>query len=274
MRALDRREFLYLLGAMTLGACAREPRRLARIGVQLYTVRAELQQDFDGTLDRLAAIGFREVEFAGYFGRTPAQVRAAVERAGLTAPGTHVAFELLDAGWAQAVDDAAAAGHNWIVVPWVPESARRNADDWRHLAERFNRAGAQAHRGGLRFAYHTQEYDFHSVDSVTPFETLADATDRTFVDFELDVYWAVNGGGDPAAILGRHRGRMPLMHLKDAAGPEHIMADVGAGDIDWPAVLELGRQAGLQHAFVEHDAPADPMASLRASFRYLEGISL
>lgn len=275
MIALDRRQFLHVLGAAALGGCARAPRRLARLGVQLYTVRAELQRDFDGTLARLAEIGYLEVEFAGYFGRTPAQVRASVERAGLTAPGTHVAYEMLADGWQRTVDDAAAAGHDWIVVPWIPEDARRDAGDWRRLADRLNRAGAAARTAGLRLAYHNQEYDCTPVETVTPLYVLADSTERDLVDFELDVYWAVKGGADPRAILARYPGRIPLMHLKDSAGPpRHLMTDVGVGTLDWPEILARGRDAGLRHAFVEHDAPADAFTSVRASYHYLQGITL
>jgi sugar phosphate isomerase/epimerase len=270
MMALDRRQFVHTLGAgaAALLGCSRAPRRLDRIGVQLYTVRADLERDFDGTLARLAAIGFREVEFAGYFGRTPAQVRAAVARAGLTAPGSHVAFETL-ADFARTAADAAEAGHHWVVVPWVPEAAR---SDWRRVAEMLNEGGRLARVAGLRFAYHTQAYDFKPVETVTPFDVVATGTDPRLVDLELDVYWAVAGGGDPEACIARYPGRFPLMHFKDAAGPTHEMVDVGAGSIDWKAVLSQSARAGLQHVFVEHDSPVDAFASVRAGFAYLQGV--
>ena len=276
MRALDRRQFVQTLGAAgaasLLGCGVRQQRR--RIGVQLYTVRAELERNFDGTLGRLAEIGYREVEFAGYFGRTPAQVRAAVARAGLTAPGAHIAFEATQDGWSRTLDDAAAAGHHWVVVPWIPERARRTGDDWRRVAEQLGRAAEAARAAALRLAYHNQEYDFHSVDAVTPFDAVAAASDAGSLDFELDVYWAVKGGADPLALIARYPARFPLMHFKDSAGPpQHEMRDVGSGTLDWKAILGAGDQAGLRHVFVEHDTPADPFASVRAGYEYLQGVA-
>ena len=276
MRVFDRRAFLRTLGfagGCALLGCARRPQRLTRIGVQLYTVRAELERDFDGTLLRLAELGYREVEFAGYFGRTPAQVRAAVARAGLTAPGSHVAFETLLGEFERTAGDAAAAGHGWVVVPWLPETARRTAADWRRVAGLFNRAGERARATGVRFAYHNQAYDWNSVEDITPFDVVATETQPDLVDLELDVYWALKGGRDPVRLIESYPGRFPLMHFKDALGPEQTMVDVGAGSIDWSAILEHGPQAGLQHVFVEHDTPADAFASVRAGFEYLQGVA-
>lgn len=278
MISLDRRSFVRSLGVASLaglGGCGwgARTRRLQRIGVQLYTVRAELERDFDGTLARLAEIGYRDVEFAGYFGRTPAQVRAALAQAGLSAPGSHVAFESLLANWQRTAGEAAEAGHDWVVVPWLPEAARQRAVDWGRVADLFNQSGALAQQAGVRFAYHNQEYDFRPVETQTPFDVVAARTDPALVDFELDVYWAVKGGADPLACIERYPGRFPLMHFKDSAGPPaHAMVDVGAGTIDWQAVLALSKRAGLEHVFVEHDTPADPLASVRAGFTYLAGV--
>ena len=274
MVAISRRSFVTSLGAASLAALGGCARRVRRIGVQLYTVRAELQRDFWRTLVRLAEIGYREVEFAGYFSRTAEQVRISVRRLGLTAPGSHVPFELLRGDWSRAVGEAAAAGHEWIVVAWVPESERRGADDWRRVAELFDRAGAAARTAGVRFAYHNQEYDFTPVQTVTPFDLVAAGTDPANVDFELDVYWAVKGGADPLALIARYPARFPLMHFKDSAGPpQHEMRDVGSGTLNWKAILDAGHQAGLHHVFVEHDTPADPFASVRAGFDYLHGLA-
>jgi sugar phosphate isomerase/epimerase len=236
-------------------------------------VRADLALDFDGTLARVAEIGFREVEFAGYFGRTPAQVRAAVARAGLVAPGAHVPFESLDGDWAAVVGGAAEAGHDWVIVPWIPREERRTIEQWRRLADRFNDAGAAARRLGMRFGYHNHDSEFTPIDGTVPFDALVAGCDPVSVAFELDIYWAVKGGADPIAVLARWPGRFPLIHVKDSAGPPaHVMTDVGAGTIDWPAVFARRAAAGIRHAFVEHDTPADALASLRASYRYLERV--
>jgi sugar phosphate isomerase/epimerase len=271
---IDRRTFLHVMAAAGLPRFAREPiatDKLERIGVQLYTVRASMQQDMSATLERIAAMGFKEVEFAGYFERTPRDVRIAVERAGLTAPGSHVTYERLGSFWNRTLDEAAAAGHELVVIPWIPEDARKTADDWARLAELLNRSGHAARAAGLRLAYHNQEYDFKPADNVVPFHRLAAATDPDAVAFELDVYWAVKGGADPVAVLERYPGRFPAIHAKDAGpAPERKMTEVGRGTVDWRAVLSHRSSAGIEHVFIEHDEPANAYTSLTQSLRYLK----
>jgi len=271
---IDRRSFLRSVGAAGL-ATFLSPRalradKLERIGVQLYTVRAALQHDLEGSLAGLARIGFKDVEFAGYFGRSPASIKIAVERAGLAAPGSHVEYERMGSLWTRTLDEAARVGHEYVVVPWIPEQARKTEDDWRRLADLLNRSGHAARAAGLRFAYHNQAYDFKPVDGVVPFDRLALATDPDAVSFELDVYWALQGGANPVAVLDRYPGRFPLLHAKDAGpAPERRMEDVGAGTIDWRAILSRRATAGIQHVFVEHDEPANAFASAANSYRYL-----
>ena len=280
----SRREFLGTLGRAAFGVVALDgvrPSLLAGlggmprtpIGIQLYTVRKLMARDFDGTLAALAGIGYREVEFAGYFGHSPAQVRRALRRHGLAAPSTHIALPADDAAWQRTLDDAKTIGHRWVTVAWIDEPMRRTPDDWVRVAERFNALGAKARNAGLRFAYHNHAFEFIRVGDTTLFDTLLTRTDPALVDLEMDVYWVVKGGADPLAILHEHPGRFPLLHLKDAtAAPERLMVDVGAGTIDFPAILAADRDT-LKHAFVEHDEPADALASARASYSYLSKLS-
>ncbi|MHB1225084.1 MAG: sugar phosphate isomerase/epimerase family protein [Gemmatimonadaceae bacterium] len=277
-----RRSFLSTLAAV-LGATAVGPRALAQraapytaplpppIGLQLYTVRAAMKDDLPATLARVAAIGYREVEFAGYFDRTPAAIRDLLAANGLRSPASHIPFATIDAGWPAALRDARTIGHEWVVIPWLPPEVRRDADDWRRLAERYNRAATRAREAGLRFAHHNHDFELIALpDGTVPLEILLGATEPGLVDFELDVYWMVRAGGDPLDFVARHPGRFPLLHLKDSAGPPgHRMVDVGAGVIDFPRILAAARADGAAHAFVEHDEPDDPMRSIRASHDYL-----
>jgi sugar phosphate isomerase/epimerase len=278
----DRRSFLVTLARAALGAAAlpylrgtalasEPPRRRVPIGLQLYTLRALMAQDFDGTLASVAKIGYREVEFAGYFGRTPLQVRDALRRHGLAAPSTHLALPASDDAWARALDDAVAIGHAWAVIPWLDASLRRTPDDWSRFAARLDTLGARARQAGLRLAYHNHDFEFSRGPDGRPyFDQLLATTDRTQVDFEMDVYWVTKAGGDPLDYLHRYPGRFPLLHLKDAtAAPERGMADVGRGTIDFARILSVAGGEGLRHAFVERDEAPDPLASARASYRYL-----
>jgi sugar phosphate isomerase/epimerase len=248
--------------------------RIGPIGLQLYTVRTLMEKDMPGTLQQVAAIGYREVEFAGYFGRTPAEVRALLARTGLTAPSTHIPIEQLRTNWQRALDDANEIGHRWVTIPWLaPEQRPTTVAGWRALAAELNRGAEQAHASGLRFAYHNHDFEIHPIADTMPLEILMGETDPTRVDFEMDVYWVTKAGADPVSLMARHPGRFKLLHLKDATpAPQRDFADVGHGTIDWPAVLAQRGVAGTEHIFVERDVSPDPLASIRASYEYLASL--
>jgi sugar phosphate isomerase/epimerase len=261
-----------LAAALPLPRCA-SGRTLERIGLQLYTVRAAMARDVAGTLARVAEIGYREVEFAGYFDRTPAAVKAALTDAGLDAPANHVPYETLADGWDEVLATAAAIGHTAVLVAWIPREARPDLDGWKRVAELFNRAGERARAAGLRFGYHNHDFEFTPIAGQVPYDVLLGATDPTLVTFEMDLYWTVKGGKDPLAYFAAHPGRFPFVHVKDSAGPpDHRMVDLGRGTIDFAAIFARSTQAGIRHYFVEHDEPRDPFAFCRDGFAYVRGL--
>ena len=281
--AMHRRSFLAAAVGTLAAACAKRPRtaverrpvpRIGPVGLQLYTVRTLMEKDMPGTLQQVAAIGYREVEFAGYFGRTPAEVRALLARVGLTSPSSHTPYELLVGNWQKALDDANAVGHQWVTIPWLaPEQRPTSVAGWQRLAATLARGAEQAHASGLRFAYHNHDFEITPVEGVMPLEVLLRDTDPTRVDFEMDVYWVTKAGADAVSLLARHPGRFKMLHLKDATpAPQRAFADVGSGTIDWPAVLAQRATAGVEHVFVERDESPDPMASIRNSYAYLASL--
>src|SRR5689334_730391 len=184
---LSRRAFLAGLGAVAgITACGaranalanvvanRVRKRLDRIGLQLWTVRGEMQRDMAGTFQRLARIGYREVEFAGYFKRTPRQIRADLDAAGLTAVSTHGELDLVRKGWNEALDTAAELGLRYVTINWLPAEQRRTLDDWRRIADDFNAAGERARARGLRLAYHNYDVSLLPLDGVVPLDLLLD----------------------------------------------------------------------------------------------------
>ncbi len=276
----DRREFLTAMGAVGLsgagllssGCAGSSPsRRLDRIGLQLYTVRDAMQQSVESTLERVAAAGYTEVEFAGYFDRTPEQIRSTLDENGLSAPATHISIEALENEWDATVDFAAALGHQYLVVPWLEHDDTTTLDDYRSYAERFNRLGESANAAGLKFGYHNHDFEFAAVGDGLPFDLLMAETDPSLVVFELDLYWTIAAGADPARYFREHPGRFALVHVKDRTA-DGTMTDVGAGTIDFASLFALSEQAGIRHYIVEHDNPADPFASIAASCRYLRGL--
>ena len=277
---MERRAFLAATAA-SLGSLATPSRawsglRTAQpIGVQLYTVRELLNEDFRGTMEQVARIGFREVEFAGYHGHEPREVRGILDALGLAAPGNHLPFESLDEGWERELSRANDVGHRYVVIAWIPPARRETLDDWRRLADRFNRAAREAKAAGLRFAYHNHDAEFVRQAGVVPFDILLERTDPELVKIELDLYWITKGGADPLDYFTRWPGRFPLVHVKDSLGsPGHRQTDVGDGVIDWQRIFQARSRAGMAHYFVEHDDPAHPLDSIARSYRYLAGLGL
>ena len=288
---LPRRTFLLTLGAAAAHVAAGESARalvacgvgappaaapLDRVGIQLYTLRSLAARDLEGTLAAVSAIGYREVEFAGYFDTPVGDLRALLDRHGLSAPSAHVPVaQLAGNGRARVLEDAATLGHRWVTIPWLPEDDRRSLETWRRVAERFNDAGRAAAAVGLRLAYHNHDFEFREVNGRVPFEVLLAETDPTVVDFQIDLYWMVRAGHDPLAWLAAHPDRFPMLHVKDSAGPPgHGMVDVGQGTIDFARVLGAFAAAGTKHFFVEHDRPQDPLASATRSYAHLKALEL
>ena len=281
----SRREFLATLGVTALGiagvnvagACASVPtrRKLGNIGLQLYTVRDLMEKDLPGTLAKVAFIGYKEVEFAGYFGRTPAQISDLLQQNQLTSPSSHIGIDLFEKDAAAAISAAKAIGNRWATVPWLPEERRKTLDDWKKLAGQLNTFGAAAMTQGLRLAYHNHDFEIRPVEGVRPLDLLLMNTDPNLVDFEMDLYWVKFGGGDPLEFFNRYPGRFPMVHVKDSAGPpENRMVDVGSGKINFPEIFAQSGKAGIKHYFVEHDQPANPIATITNSYRYLASVEI
>jgi len=246
---------------------------LAPIGLELYTVRSLMERDVEGTLAAVAGIGVREVEFAGYFDRRPDALRHTLQSLGLAAPSAHVSYESALADWSRVLGDANAVGHHWVVIPSIDAQYRRTLRDWHNVCDRLTRAAEQARAAGLAFAYHNHDVEFQPLEGRLPYDVLLASTDPALVQCQLDLYWIRKGGQDPLAYFRRWPGRFPMVHVKDMAA-DGRMADVGAGVIDWPAIFAHRAEAGIQHYYIEHDEPADPLASVRASYHYLSRLDV
>ena len=288
--AMNRRIFLETAGTVTaatlltsrLGWAAGE-HKIEKIGVQLYTVRDEMKADFDGTIAKVAQIGYKEVEFAGYFDRTAQQVRAALDKNGLSAPSTHVQYDELDEKFPSVIEFSKAIGLKYIVCPWIPEDLRKSPDIWQQASEKFNKAGEQTKKAGMQFAYHNHWFEFLPVDGKLPYDQLLKDCDANLVKMELDLCWITVAGADPLKYFASNPGRFPLVHVKDikkvppvtAAGGQNFgdslkdMTAVGSGIIDWKKIFAQSDKAGIKHYIVEHDKPENPFESITTSYQYL-----
>ena len=256
---------LYQSNALAAG------KKLSRVGMQLYTVRRELEKDFEGTLRKVAALGYREVEFAGYFGHKPEEVKTILKRLKLDAPAAHVPLAELRGDLRPMLDAAQTIGHRYLLVAYLRDVERKTLDDYRRHADLFNEAGARMRREGVQFAYHNHDFEFVPLEGKVPYDLLLERTDPRVVKLELDLYWTVKGGARPVEYFERHPGRFHLLHVKDMdSTPRRFYADVGQGVIDFKSIFAQSGKAGVRHYFVENDEPAgSPFESLRVSFDYL-----
>ena len=289
LHAMNRRTFLETATTLTaatlltsrLGWAAGD-HKIDKVGVQLYTVRDQMKADFEGTIAKVAQIGYKEIEFAGYFGRTSQQVRAVLEKNGLTGVSTHVQWDELDDKFPSVIETSKAIGLEYIVCPWIPVELRKSPDIWKKASEKFNKCGEQTKKAGMQFGYHNHWFEFLPVNGKLPYDELLADCDADLVKMEMDLCWITAAGADPIKYFERYPGRFPLVHVKDikkkppisSAGGQDFgdslkdMTSVGDGMIDWKKIFSYSDKAGIKHYIVEHDKPADPFASITASYKY------
>jgi sugar phosphate isomerase/epimerase len=294
---MDRRTFvqsgaLLLAGARALAATPRP------LGLQLYTVMPLLQQDFAGTLRAVAKIGYQEVETIGTFGRDPAELRALLDECNLRSPSQHMvpgnlydvfnrltrkelSFEQASRLWQEimsvervepimeeCIRHAKVLGQKYIVwqILW-PEQMQTRA-----LLAKFckglNEAGRLAARAGHVLNYHNHAAELKPHDGVIPYDFILENTDPKLVQMELDCYWAVAAGADPAHYFTRYPGRFRQCHLKDGTAAGAITV-VGQGIMKFGPLLSAARAAGIEHYYVEQDGAADPMQASTQAYQYL-----
>ena len=273
-------------------AWSAETHHIDHIGLQLYTVRDLIKKDMDGTIAKVAQVGYKEVEFAGYYGRSPQEVRAILEKDGLTSPSTHVGYDIVENKWSETLDAAHTIGHSFIVCPWI-DVRQRNPEGWKRAAELFNRAGEASQKAGIQFAYHNHAFEFESSEGLgnkLPYDFLLAETDPKLVKMEMDLCWITVGNADPLTYFDRYPGRFPLVHVKDwstkgtaghgydgAVGshskPGHL-TDVGQGEIDWKRIFARADKAGIQHYFVENDEPKSAFDDIKVSYDYLAKLTV
>ena len=248
------------------------PGHLSRIGLELYSVRDAMRRDPERTLAAVRAMGYDDVELLwslGNFGRTVAQVRAALDREGLRAPSAHVSPAILFVGWERSLDIAHRLGHEYLIVPnFTPDSAR-SLDDWREWADRFNAAGAVARRAGIWLAFHNEPDHVTPIDGTVPYDLFVARTDPTVVRHQLDVGNMVMGGGDPFTYLQRYRDRYWSFHVKDVLPDRSRDTELGTGVVDFRKLLAGIPDLDRKPCYVEQEEAPDPLASARRNCEFL-----
>ena len=249
------------------------------IGLQLWSLREYLPKDLPGTLAKVRAMGFREVEGAGLWGHTAPDFRGALDAAGLRCQSAHMGYERLRDDLPGALAEAKSMGATWVVCPWIPHDKGFTRDVTLAAADLFNRVGKSAHDAGMRCSYHCHGYEFIASKEGTLFDTLIGATDPAQVAIQVDVFHAFHGGANPAQLIEQLGARVTSLHLKDlkkgvpvtagaGVGTPDMDVPVGTGQIDMAAVLAAAKKAGTALYYVE-DESATPLANIPQSLAWL-----
>ena len=304
MSATSRRAFLQRGGQCGLAVLASQavPGALRAtplggpVGIQLYAVKDTLQADPAATLKAIRAIGYGEVETAGFAGMSARQFRALLDDAGLAAPSAHLPFDADNLG--ASFEDAHALGARYAASGSLRAQVQRDLpagvaaaggmslEEAGRTAELANRIGERAARVGLQYVYHNHDFEFAAQDGgVIGYDLLLEKTDPQLVKFEIDCGWMVLGGRDPRDYFTRHPHRFPMIHVKDflpagaqppaADAPAHAGAELGHGMIDYRPIMAVAERAGLKHYFAEQEGPFSRMSQLdaaRQAYQYLRAL--
>jgi sugar phosphate isomerase/epimerase len=271
-----------ILGAGGLAALSSQPlfakaagsAKLGAIGLQLYTVRELFAADPVATLEKVARIGYREVEYGGggYDSMDHKLLRATMDRLGLKSPSIHIGYDALLDKFDACVAMAKTLGADTIILPHMADK-HRSADAWTAALTNINRFGAQLKAAGLGFAYHNHDFEFTvKPDGISLFDRLVKGTDPALVKIELDLYWAIHAGEDAQTLIKGLAGRIYAYHVKDMTA-DRKMTSVGLGTIDFASLFKLNALAGVRHFYVENDqSPAPYLPDITKSFQTLRAL--
>jgi sugar phosphate isomerase/epimerase len=265
------------------------------LGLQLYSVRDLLPKDYEGTLRQLGELGYREVEAAGFFNHTPAEVKQAMDRASLRCVSAHYSLKDLLPKTDEIIQYDKDLGLKYIVCasPWIKDPSRvkdpgsraareqMTLDDWRWNAEQFNRIGERVNAAGMRFAYHNHTPEFRSENGVLFYDELLRSTDPAKVTMELDCGWAAVAGQNPADLLTRYAPRISMLHVKDfkmshgaVPLPAPPSTEMGRGAIDYHPVFAAAKKANIEHVFVEQEEfDIPPIEALKIDADYMRAFA-
>jgi len=291
-----------------------QPKLIEKIGIQFFSLPKLLEKDFAGTLALLSKMGYKEVELygpypfsteaakkrwdavtpslgfkgSGYFGHSANEIKDMLKQNGLMAPSIHTDLDTLQTGMNKLGEAAQLLGHEYVILPAIPDDKRKTLDDYKKMADTFNKIGEAAKTAGIKFAYHNHGYGLKEMDGHIPLKLILDGTDPSLVFFEMDLYWTTAGGADPVAYLESYKNRYHLMHVKDMSKKVQFSGDggdsrqwielfpymttAGNGVIDLKSILPKAKEYGVKHFIVEQDMVADPETALKKSFDYLASL--
>ena len=282
---MNRKDFISLsgLGFLGLYACGTSTVMNNRkpLAIQLYTIRDAIAENLERSLERLAELGFQQLEIYGYdgkfFGKTRTEFQSILKNTGLEVISSHHTTGILHNSngtllnnWEKSVEDLHFIGSRYMVCSYLFEE-ERTLEHYKKLPELLNQSGEITNKSGIDFAYHNHDFEFEIMDDKTVYDFILDNTDSDLVKMELDLYWISKAGYNPLAYFEKYPKRFPLWHVKDMKAGTKDFAEVGNGTIDFKTIFEAKEKAGLKYWFLEQDSSdKDIFESIRISKDYVQ----
>ncbi len=274
----NRRDFIKTTSVLAAGTLLLPSCNLTKSGMkpglQVYSVRNQLSEDYEGCMKVVADVGYKHIEGYGlgtdgkFLGKiSPSHYAQVISDLGMEFKATHCSYTTSDQAQ-QMVDAAAETGIEYMIIPYTPDQVRATADGWKNVAEDYNKIGEMCKTAGMKFGYHNHAFEFEELDGIIPQELLIESTESDLVHFEIDLFWATKGGYDPAKLLEKFPGRIQIFHVKDAT-PELEGTTVGEGIIDFGSLFEAGRKDSVEYYFVEDEREEDPFSNIQADYDYI-----
>lgn len=315
---MKRRTFIYSTSILAAAGLLKTeslwsfPDHVKKIGIQLFSLPKLLEKDFRGAIKMLAQMGYKELELygpypfsanetkerwskvtpslgfsgSGYFGLTAQELKTVFKENGIAVPSIHTDLITMQKNMSELGDAGHTLGFEYIGLPLIPAEFRKNLDDYKKMADEFNRLGEQAKKVGLKFAYHNHGYGLNEIEGQVPLKLILEKTDPKLVFFEMDLFWTVAGGADPITYLKSYPGRYHLMHVKNMKEMKRFSGDggdsnqwielfpymttAGEGVLDLKSIITQAQKSGVKHFFVEQDIVANPEVELKKSLDYLK----
>ena len=274
---------MLLLAVRTGSSYAQTSRRLftAPIGVQAYTYRNSFPSGAAAVLDSVKALGITEMEGPNPKNISPEEFKKMLDERGISMPSIGIDYGAIVKDPEAAIKLAKTFGSKYIMVAWIPHGKSFTFDDAKKTIDDFNRVGKILYENGITFCYHDHGYEFGAYEDGTLFDYIVKNTDPKYVSFEMDIMWTFHGGGDPAGLLNKYKGRWKLAHLKDirkgipsdltGGTPTHNDVAVGTGQINYPEVIKAAKAAGIKHYFIEDESP-DHAIQIPVTIAYLRSL--
>lgn len=289
MSSINRRDFLKQTGALAAGALTLSQtdvlanKSVGVFGLQLYSVRDVLPKDPKGVMTQLAQMGYRQFESYGgdkgfLWGMSPKEIKSFLDGLNVKMVSTH-----FDYGGQQnkpdelkkSIDMAAEAGLKYLLCPYM--GPQKSMDDWKRMAEGFNKNGELIGKSGLKFGYHNHDYSFRPLNGQIPQEYLLANTDPKNVMFELDLCWIEAAGQNAAEHLKKYGKRYELCHIKDynMVNDKVVQNDIGKGVVNYKHIVHTAMQNGMKYFLVEQEQyPVSPMESMKVNAEYMKKLSV